>query len=84
MMCTLIAVGACAGQESSSDYAAPAARLDRARAEITSPLGATVYTLDQRRLSNLPGGENASLGAALSQLPSVSPAPDSQSAGPWQ
>jgi hypothetical protein len=74
----LVALAACAGQKPSSDYAATAAHLDWARAEIAPPLGATVYTLDQRRLRDQPGDENVSLGISLSQLPGVSLGPNGQ------
>lgn len=68
----------CAGQESAPDYAAIARRLDRQRPEIAPPLGATVYTLDHRRLLDQPGDENRSLGASLPQLPGVSVGPNGQ------
>lgn len=66
----------CAGQVSAPDYAAIARRLDRQRAEIAPPLGATVYTLDHRRLLDQPGDENVSLGNSLLQLPGVSLGPN--------
>ena len=77
-LCAMIPVTACAGQAPAPDYAAAARRLDQARAEITPPLGATTYTLDRRRLLDLPGGENTPFGDSLLQLPGVSPGPDGQ------
>lgn len=77
VVCAITTLSACAGQQPSPDYAV-AARLDQARAEIAPPLGATTYTLDRRRLLDLPGGENASLGESLLQLPGVSLGPDGQ------
>lgn len=76
--CAMVALAACAAQKPSPDYAATVARLDQARAEIAPPLGATTYTLDRGRLLDLPGGENASMGDLLQQLPGVSYAPDGQ------
>jgi hypothetical protein len=49
-----------------------------ARAEITPPLGATTYPLDQRRLLDQPGDENRSLAGSLTQLPGVSLGPNGQ------
>ena len=65
-----------AGQAPSPDYAAIARRLDRQRAEIAPPLGATVYTLDHRRLLDQPGDENVPLDNSLLQLPGVSIGPN--------
>jgi hypothetical protein len=77
-VCAMVAVVACAGRQPLPDYAATARRLDQARAEIAPPLGATVYTLDHRRLLDQPGGETVSLGDALLQLPGVSPGPNGE------
>jgi hypothetical protein len=74
----LVAFAACAGQKPAPDYAATARRLDQARAEIAPPLGATAYTLDRRRLLDLPGGENTPLSDSLLQLPGVSLGPNGQ------
>ena len=71
-----MALTACAGQTFNSADTASAARLDQARAAIAPPLGATVYTLDQRRLRDQPGGENVSLDRSLLQLPGVSLGPN--------
>ncbi len=49
-MCTTAALAAGAAQQRAADYAALAARLDQARAEIAPPLGAMTYTPDRRRL----------------------------------
>ena len=75
---TVLVPAVCAGQESAPDYAAIARRLDRQRAEIAPPLGATVYTLDHRRLLDQPGDENVPLGNSLLQLPGVSVGPNGQ------
>jgi hypothetical protein len=53
------------------DYAGIAAELDQARVEIAPPLGATKYTLYNRRLLNQTGDENRSLAQSLGQLPGV-------------
>ena len=74
----LVALAACVGQKPAPDYVAAARRLDQARAEITPPLGATTYSLDRRRLLDLPGGENTPLSDSLLQLPGVSPGPNGQ------
>ena len=66
---------ACASNLSSDDFAT-SQRLDRARAGITPPLGATTYTLNGERLRQLPGGENSSVTDALIRLPGVSPGPN--------
>ena len=61
-----------------SDSAEVAAKLDRARAEIAPPLGATTYTLDSQRLLEQPGDENRSLAQSLGQLPGVALGPNGQ------
>jgi hypothetical protein len=61
VLCAAAALGACAAAPPAPDYAAAAARLDQARAEIAPPLGATTYTLDRRRLIDQPGDENRTL-----------------------
>jgi hypothetical protein len=78
LLCAMVPVAACAGQAPAPDYAAAARRLDQERAQIAPPLGATVYTLDSRRLLDQPGGENVSLGDSLLQLPGVSLGPNGQ------
>jgi hypothetical protein len=75
---TLLAPAACAGQKPAPDYSAIARQLDRARAQIAPPLGATTYTLDRRRLLDQPGGDNVSLGTSLLQLPGVSLGPNGE------
>ena len=50
MVCATFSLAACAAEQPAPDYAAAAARLNQARAEIAPPLGATTYTLDRRRL----------------------------------
>jgi hypothetical protein len=62
LVCATAALAACAGQQAAPDYAASADRLDRGRAKIAPPLGATTYTLDRSRLLDQPGGENRSSG----------------------
>ncbi|HEX3413747.1 MAG TPA: hypothetical protein VHT00_18715 [Stellaceae bacterium] len=76
IVCATAALTACATP--SSDYAGVAAGLDRARAEIAPPLGATTYTLDSRRLRDQPGDENVSLAQSLGQLPGVTLGPNGQ------
>jgi hypothetical protein len=76
IVCTTAALAACTN--SGSDYAGVAGQLDRARAEIAPPLGATTYTLDSRRLRDQPGDENVSLTQSLGQLPGVSLGPNGQ------
>lgn len=78
MLCAMAAVAACAAEQPASDYAAAAAQLDQARAEIAPPLGATTYTLDHRRLLDQPGDENRTLAQSLEQLPGVTRAPNGQ------
>ena len=78
MVCATAAVASCAAEQPAPDYAAAAARLDEARAEIAPPLGATTYTLDHRRLVDQPGDENRTLGQALQQRPGVSLGPNGQ------
>jgi hypothetical protein len=77
-LCVMAALAACAAQQPAPDYAATVGRLDRARAEIAPPLGATTYTLDRRRLLDQPGGENRSLAESLTQLPGVALGPNGQ------
>jgi hypothetical protein len=78
MVCATVALAACAAEQPAPDYAAVAARLDRARAEIAPPLGATTYTLDRRRPLDQPGDENRTLAQSLEQLPGVSLGPNGQ------
>jgi hypothetical protein len=78
MVCATAVLAACAAEQPPPDYAAAAARLDRARAEIAPPLGATEYTLDPRRLLDQPGDENRTLGQSLQQLPGVTLGPNGQ------
>ena len=74
IVCAAVALAACAAQDPNT--AGVAAGLDRARAEIMPPLGATTYTLDSSRLRDQPGDENRSLAQSLEQLPGVSPGPN--------
>lgn len=53
-------------------------RLDRARAGILPPLGATEYTLDRQRLLDQPGGENQPLANSLARLPGATLGPAGQ------
>jgi len=76
--CATAAFAACAAEQPAPDYAAAAARLDQARAEIAPPLGATTYTLDHRRLLDQPGDENRTLSQSLEQLPGVTVGPNGQ------
>jgi hypothetical protein len=78
LVCATAAFAACAAQQPATNYDAIADRLDRARAEITPPLGATTYTLDQRRLLDQPEDENRSLAGSLTQLPGVRLGPNGQ------
>jgi hypothetical protein len=78
LVCATAALAACAGQQAAPDYAASADRLDRERAKIAPPLGATTYTLDRSRLLDQPGGENRSLPETLEQLPGVTLGPNGQ------
>src|SRR5260221_13199053 len=78
LMCATAGLAACAAQHPAPDYTAAAARLDRARAEIAPPLGATTYTLHHRRLLDQPGDENRSLAQSLGQLPGVTIGPKGQ------
>jgi hypothetical protein len=71
MVCAIVALAGCAAEELALDYAAAAARLDQARAEIAPPLGATTYTLDRRQLLDQPGDENRTLAQSIEQLPGV-------------
>jgi hypothetical protein len=76
IVCATAALAACATPR--SDYSGAAAGLDRARAEIAPPLGATTYTLDSGRLLDQPGDENRSLSQSLGQLPGVTLGPNGQ------
>ena len=69
IVCATAVLAACATP--GSDHAGVATELDRARAEIAPPLGATTYTLDSRRLLDQPGDENRTLAQSLGQLPRV-------------
>jgi hypothetical protein len=77
-VCAAVALAACAAQQPAPDYAAAAARLDQARAEIAPPLGATTYNLDRSRLVDQPGDENRTLAQSLEQLPGVTLGPNGQ------
>ena len=55
-VCATAALAACTVEQPTPDYAAAAGRLDRERADIARPLGATTYTLDRSRLLDQPGG----------------------------
>jgi hypothetical protein len=77
-VCATVALAACAAQQPAVDYAAAADRLDRARAEIAPPHGATTYTLDRHRLLDQPGDENRSLAESLTQLSGVTLGPNGQ------
>jgi hypothetical protein len=76
IVCATAVLAACATP--GSDNAGAAAELDRARAEIAPPLGATTYTLDSQRLLDQPGDENRSLAQSLGQLPGVTLGPNGQ------
>ncbi|HEX3520826.1 MAG TPA: hypothetical protein VHT52_01925 [Stellaceae bacterium] len=65
LVCATAVLAACAAQQPAPDYAAAAARLDEARAEIAPPLGATTYPLDRRHLVDQPGDENLTLAQSL-------------------
>ena len=78
LVCATAAFAACAAQQPAANYDAIADRLDRARAEITPPFGATTYTFDQRRLLDQPEDENRSLAGSLTQLPGVTLGPNGQ------
>ncbi len=76
IVCATAALAGCAAP--GSDYAGIAAELDQARAEIAPPLGATKYTLYNRRLLDQPGDENRSLAQSRGQLPGVTLGPNGQ------
>jgi len=76
IVCATAALAACSAPE--PDYAGVAARLDQAREDIMPPLGATMYTLDSRRLLDQPGDENRSLPQLLRQLPGVTLGPSGE------
>jgi hypothetical protein len=78
LVCATAAFAACAPPQPATNSAIIADQLDKARADITPPLGATTYTLDQRRLLDQPGDENRSLAGSLTQLPGVSLGPNGQ------
>jgi hypothetical protein len=78
LVCATAALAGCAAQRPTPDCAATARHLDQARDEIAPPLGATTYTLDQRRLLDQPGDENRSLADSLTQLPGVTLGPNGQ------
>jgi hypothetical protein len=78
LVCATAVVAACSAQQPAANYDAIADQLDRARDEITPPLGATTYMLDQRWLLDQPGDENRSLAGSLTQLPGVSLGPNGQ------
>jgi hypothetical protein len=76
IVCATAVLAACTTP--GSDHAGVATELDRARPEITPPLGATTYTLDSSRLRDQPGDENRSLAQSLGQLPGVTLGPNGQ------
>jgi hypothetical protein len=76
IVCATAVLAACATP--GSDHAGVATELDRARAEIAPPLGATTYTLDSRGLLDQPGDENRSLPQSLRQLPGVTLGPSDE------
>jgi outer membrane receptor for ferrienterochelin and colicins len=76
IVCATAALAACSAPE--PDYTGVAARLDQAREEITPSLGATMYTLDSRRLLDQPGDENRSLAQSPRQLPGVALGPSGE------
>lgn len=76
LLCVLL-LTACSSAPPAPDTAT-AERLNAARANITPPLGATVYTLDQERLQSQPGGENRPFTSTLTQLPGVTRGPNGQ------
>ena len=78
LACATAAVAACTAQQPAANYATIVDQLDRARAGITPPLGATTYTLNHQRLVDQPGDENRSLTATLTQLPGVALGPNGQ------
>jgi hypothetical protein len=78
LVCATPVLAACATQQTVPDYAAISGRLDRERAEIAPPLGATTYTIDRNRLLDQPGGENRFLPETLEQLPGVALGPNGQ------
>ncbi len=74
----VLGLGGCVGQPASQHDTLVSQRLDAARAQITPPLGATVYELDHQRLVDQPGGENSSLAGSLAQLRGVAIPPTGQ------
>ncbi len=75
MVLLTTALGGCAA---AADPVSTSERLDRARADILPPLGATEYTLDRQRLLDQPGGENQPLANSLARLPGVTVGPGGQ------
>ncbi len=75
MVLLATALGGCAAMP---DPGSTGERLDRARAGILPPLGATEYTLDRQRLLDQPGGENQLLASSLARLPGVAVGPGGQ------
>src|SRR5712671_1244254 len=76
IVCATAVIAACATP--GPDHAGVATELDRARAEIAPPPGATTYTLDSRLLLDQPGDENRSLAKSLGQLPVITLGPNGQ------
>lgn len=53
------------------DILVTAQRLNEARAQIQSRLGATVYSMDQKQIESIPGGYNQQMNNILLQMPGV-------------
>jgi outer membrane receptor protein involved in Fe transport len=60
------------GQDVTEDIVVTAKRLDKARSNIQTKIGATTYTLSSKAIQNQPGGEDISLNQTLLQAPGVS------------
>ena len=60
-----------ADQSSVPEIVITAQKLNAARDNIQSNVGASAYTLDQQAIENLPQGENAPLNQVLLQMPGV-------------
>jgi len=61
-----------AGRDVTEDIVVTAKRLEKARSDIQTRIGATTYTLSSKAILNQPGGEDIPLNQTLLQAPGVS------------
>jgi outer membrane receptor protein involved in Fe transport len=69
---TTLPTGAASAPGTTESIVVTAKRLDKARSEIQTRIGATTYTLSSKAINNQPGGEDIPLNDTLLQAPGVS------------